>query len=217
MPPQDPNRQPNLPPPVAPTPRNPGQPVSSTPYDFIMDSNLPNKSGPGPKKGSKLLYVAIIGIIIVVILFSIVLFTSGGSSSKAEYLTVAQEQTEMIRIADEHYGDLQDASTKAFVINTQLSLLSSQADFLKFLSSNGAGIDQKQLGGAFDAQTDTQLTAAQGNGNIDGTLKDVLVTDLTTYQQHIRAAFNATDSQAARAELQKLFDQAALLLEQAKP
>jgi len=218
MPPQDPRQQqPTFPIPVAPTPRAPGQSLQSTPYDFIMSANKPSTGSGGfsVKHGPKLLYIIAAGAALVVVLFIVMALANLGKGDNTQYLAIAQDQTEMTRITTQYYGQLTDEDTKGFVANTWLSLASAQTDYLDFLSRNGVKISPKALGGSMNPQSDTQLTAAQTNGGLDTTLHDLLVTELQQYQGAIQSAYKNATSGATKAELQGLFDQAHLLLQQA--
>lgn len=219
MPPQDPRQQqqqPNFPTPVGPVPRAPGQQLESTPYDFIMNPNNPTPPKPGLKGGgSKLLFIAGGGILLVVILF-VVLSLSQGSSSSPLLVNVAQQQAEISRVADLHYDDLNDASTKGFVINTKLSIASGSQTYLGYLASNGVAVGEDKLALGINAETDTALDAAQANGTLDSTMRTTLQAQLERYQATLQNAYQQSSNPNTQVVLKDLFDQTSLLLEQSK-
>jgi len=214
MPPEYPNNQPN--PNVRPITRAPAEPLQSTPYDFIVNPSVkpPRKSLRLPG-ATKLVYIAGGGVLVVILLF-VALSLIRGSSNNPALTSIAQQQAELARVAELHYSDVHDATTKNFVISTQLSLESAQAQYLQYLSSNGAAINEKQVSLGMNSQTDTALDSALASGTLDSTVRSTLQTQLERYQQTIRSAYNASGNANTKALLQDLFNQAALLLEQSK-
>lgn len=217
MPPQDPRlRQPPFPTPVAPLPRSPGQTLESTPYDFIMNSTKGKRgSGLNLKGGPKLLYIAGGGAALVVILF-LVMALGGGKSADSAYVQLAQQQQEIGRVAGLDYDQLQDDSVKNFTINTLLSMQTAQATFTTYLNSHGAKVSTKQLAAGMNSRNDAQLAAAQTNGGLDPAVHDLLVSLLTTYEQSIRTTYQSAHNPRTKQQLQSLYNQADLLLQQSK-
>lgn len=215
MPPQDPN-QPPIPTHVRPLPKAPAEPLQSTPYDFIINPSVkPPKKAFSLGGGTKLVYVAAGGVLLVVVLF-VVLSLTNRSTNASAITSVAQQQAEIARVAALHYSDLQDPNTKNFAIATQLSLTSAQQNYLQYLSSNGASVSDKQIALGTNTQTDTALDNAKASGNLDSTVKSTLRTELAQYQQTVQTAYNASSNSRTKALLKELFDQATLLLEQSK-
>jgi hypothetical protein len=212
MPPQNPY-QPSSPP--GPVPGGSGPQPDPSQYEFIVNPDTAPKKGPGGLS-SKLIYVAIGGGALVIIFFVIVLLSGGNKGLDPSLVSVAQEQTEIARVAGLQSDNLTNSTTKGFALNTQLSMQTAQSDYLTFLSENGSGINSKQLGGAQNSQTDATLASAQANGSLDSTLTSTLQDDLAQYQQTIKTAYGRTHAATTHQELQKLYDQAGLLLQQSK-
>ncbi len=213
MPPIDPNN-PQIPN-VRPITRAPAEPLDSTPYDFIMNPKVqPPKKTPGLRGGPKLTYIAGGGVVLVILVFLVLSFTGGGSSNPS-LVKIAQQQTELARVVDLHYSDLRDSTTKNFVINAELSVISAQATYLQYLAQNGVGIDEKQLALGTNGQTDTVLDAAMTSGTIDSTVKTTVKDSLLAYQSTIQTAYKNSSSPATKALLTNMFDDVAILLEQA--
>jgi len=214
MPPQNPYNQPN--PNVRPITRAPAEPLQSTPYDFIINPSVkPPKKGLRLPHTTKLVYIAGGGVLVVVLLFVALSFIRGGSGNPA-LTSIAQQQAELARVAELHYSDIHDPTTKNFVISTQLSLASAETEYLQYLSSNGAAIGEKQVALGMNTQTDAALDNAVASGTIDSTVLSTLQTQLQRYQQTIRSAYDASGNTKTKALLQELYNQAALLLEQSK-
>lgn len=217
MPPQDPRQQPQFPTPVAPTPRAPGQGLESTPYDFILNSKsskLPGSSG--AKGGPKLVYVAIGGVLLVVVLF-IVLSLGKGSGGSQELVSIAEQQTELARVAALNSDQLTSESAMDYAITTQLSMLTAQQTLLAYLKANGVSVDPSKLAQqATDPRTDAALTAAQANGSLDSTMTSELTTELDRYNATLRDVYQQSSSAQTQALLKGFFDDSNLLLELGK-
>ncbi|GEM_PF-1596704 len=214
MPPQDPFRRPNIPPPGSSVPQSPGKPVVSTPYDFIMSANTaPPKVQ--KKHLPKLFAIVGAGAVLVVVAFVIMSFANRNTSAPV-LLQIAQQQTEIVRVAQLNFSKLDDSKVKNFSVNTSLTLASTQAEYLKFLAANDAAVDEKVLTAGMDTKTDDTLKAAAGNGTLDSTTTTVLIDELTDYQRSLTAAYQGSQNQTARATYKAMFDEAALLIEQGK-
>jgi hypothetical protein len=213
MPPQNPY-QPSSPP--GPVPGGSAPQPDPSHYEFIVNPGAAPKKGLGGSLSSKLIFVALGGGALVIILFVVALLGGSNKGLEPSLLTVAQQQTEIVRVAALQTDNLTSSTTKGFVLNTKLSMQTAQSDYLAFLSKNGSGINSKQLGGAQNPQTDATLTSAQANGSLDSTLTSILQDDLTQYQQTIKTAYGRTHTTLTHQELQKLYDQAGLLLQQSK-
>ncbi len=178
-----------------------------------------NSGGTGQKPkiartgGSKLPLI-IGGAVIAIIIIVVIIANLGGSSATPRLLSIAQQQTEISRVAALNFENLTTSSAKNFAINTNLTMLSTQSSYLKFLASNGSGVDPKDLTTTKNSQTDTLLSAAAENGTLDSATKTELVNELTKYQQTLKTAYDESTSTVAKTEYKLLFDEAALLIEQ---
>lgn len=207
MPPQTPYQPPTLPQPI---------PNQSSKYDFIMSAGNSSRRRPfGGGNFSKLVLLAVVGVVVVVILL-IASSIFGGGKTDPNVIKIAQEQTELIRVSQLDYKDLAEQPTLNLALNTQLSMISAQQEYLKYLSEHGIGIKTKELGLAMNPQTDSQLTAAMANGQLDSTMNRILVDQLAGYQETIKQVFNTTTNNDTKKELKKMYDDAALLILQSK-
>ena len=189
MPPQDPNQRP-IQTQVRPLPKAPPEPLTGSPYDFIMNpgpTRQSAKAGFALKGGSKLPLIAGGGVLLVIVLFVILSLVSGGSSSPT-FLKLVQQQAELGRVADTYYSELRDSSTKNFVINTQLTLTSDSSDLQTYLAANGIKFDPKEIALGQNSQTDASLEAAKTSGTLDSTMKSTFQDALAQYQQSIQTA-----------------------------
>jgi hypothetical protein len=214
LPPAVPPAGPAVPqPPAAPLPpaAPPEPPLSHSPYDFILSPPKPKKSVP-IKGGPKLLYIAAGGIALVAILF-VVMLVSGRKNTNPIFTSIAQQQTEIARVANEDYSDLSDLATRDFALNTQLTMLSAQHDYLAYLAKYNYNVESSELSATQSSQTDTALSNAKANGNLDPSFKQILQAELTKYQQTLNDAAKQSGG-PTRTKLRQLYDQASLLLQQ---
>jgi hypothetical protein len=178
-------------------------------------SATPPPKSLGLKGGPKLVYIAGGGVLLVIILF-VALSLGGGNGSTPGLVSIAQQQAEIARVAELHYSELNDSTTKNFVINTELSVSSAQAEYLQYLTAGGVTIKDKEIAQGINTQTDTALDAAKSSGALDSTVKTNMQNALERYQQTIQTTYNATSSAKTKALLKSFFEQATMLLEQSK-
>ena len=193
--------------PTSPVPDNTGQ------YDFIVNNGA--KKGPAPK--NMLLFIigaAVLLIILAWIILSIAFGGKGGNT--APLITIAQEQTEIVRIATAaaQTNRLTSQDTRNFTRTTQLTVSSDKAQLLSFLKTNGKKLSEKQLGLKHSATTDSALEAASASGTYDTTMTSVLQTQLKAYQASIKQAFTSASSGSEKTLLDSEYKNATLLLEQ---
>jgi hypothetical protein len=198
-------------------PRSPGQGLESTPYDFILNAkSSKTPSTGGVKGGPKLLYVAIGGVLLVVVLF-IVLSLGKGSGNSQGLVSIAEQQTELARVAALNSDQLTSESTMDYAITTQLSMITAQQTLLSYLKANGVTIDPSKLAQqATDPRTDAALTAAQSNGSLDSAMTSELTTELERYNATLRSVYQQSSSPTTQALLKGFFDDSNLLLELGK-
>lgn len=212
--------QPQQPVPTGPTPTPatppPGQ---QNPYAFIMDDkpNQPKRSllPSGGSKGARLGLMAVGGLVVLVIGFMLVSLLFGGDKNKAQQLlSIAQQQTELIRVADltERQTAVQRTSTQALAINTSLSLTSSQQQILPLLKKAGMKNYEKKLELTKSSKTDQQLAAAVQDNNYDQVFTDVITTGLKKYQTSLKQLYSTTKSTKEKQILQSAYKDASVLM-----
>lgn len=207
QPQQYPPQQPQL-------PQQP-QPPANDPYHFIMN---PQQPAPRRRIGKPSGLLAWVGIVAVVVVLFVIIFSilRGGSGDTKPFVTLVQEQQEIVRIASAQASAVQGQNVKNFVMNTQLSIASDQTRLKELLSKNGVKVSEKQLEALASTSTDAQLTSAASSSTLDATLVTVLQKELTDYQSTLSQAYKATSNKPAKALLADLNEHAALLLAQSK-
>jgi hypothetical protein len=201
-------QQPYYPPPSSPAPDNTGQ------YDFIVNNGASSKR-PAPK--NMLIFIVGAAVLLVILAWVILSLVFGGKGGAvAPLITIAQEQTEIVRVTkladDSNRLSTQDA--KNFSKTTRLTVGSDQSKLVAFLAKNGKKLSEKQLGSKHSATTDTALDAAASSGTYDSTLVSTLQTQLKTYQASLQQAYTGATSSSEKTLLKSEFDNATLLLEQ---
>lgn len=211
LPPQNVNQ-----PPVAPQPGTPGH----NPYEFIMNPEKPAKK-PVALAGNSLtqrLLIAGGGLVILIILVIVVasLITSGGKEKTTNFLAIAQEQTELVRIASDASTHVTSIPAQNLAQNVQASVASQNGELLAYLKKTGQKVSPAQLTLKHSKTTDATLTAAQENNTYDTAFKTVIQADLDTYMASLKKAYKLNPGPNGNALLSKQYDAAALLKTQSK-
>ncbi len=210
---------------VAPTAQPPAQPVhpaaAPEPYDFIMNAEQQPKRGlPFPKADSTLKRVifAVGGLFVLLILFIIVKGMLSGGSDLPLFVSIAQDQQELIHLTSPTNSTGQQvvlsASSQDFAATTNASVSSSQSALLTYLAKNKYKVKPSLIGLKVSQQLDTQLTNATAAGTYDSTFQQIMKTQLTTYQNDLSATYQKTTGKNGRALLSNDYKQAKLLLTQ---
>ncbi|HVS58403.1 MAG TPA: hypothetical protein VHD60_01540 [Candidatus Saccharimonadales bacterium] len=217
MQPQQPYYGPPQMPASAPSPTPQGQ----DPYGFIMDPGKPPRRGLGSLLGGgapKQRLVLLGGTIAVVLILIIIVASalSGGGGNSAPYIKVAQDQTEIARVAGlaTHQQTGIAQATQNFALTTQLSLTSDRQQLVSYLQKHGVKVSDKTLTALQNSQTDQQLSAALDTNSYDSTFLGLMKTDLGKYQTTLKTAYAASNSATTRQLLNDEYANTTLLLKQ---
>jgi hypothetical protein len=185
------------------------------PYHFILNPEQPKRSSSLGKPAGLLFIVGAVAIVVVlgVVILSI---AKGGGSSSQPYVTVAQEQVEIGRVAGLDLDQVQGTNVKNFATTTELTMATDSSTFTTFLGKNGVKISKKQLAAGMQSTTDAQLTSAISSNTLDSTLRATLQNELKQYQTDLAKAYRTTTSNSTRAMLKQLNTNAELLLTQSQ-
>ncbi|MGH7249566.1 MAG: hypothetical protein ACREGC_01190 [Minisyncoccia bacterium] len=205
--------QPEAPPAPPPVPMPNG---GHDPYEFIMSTPHKPKRGFGGSFGNmkQRVFIAAIGfggLLIVAVIF-ISILGGGGATNVTELTKLAQEQTEISRVAGLGINKAGSSTAKNLAMTTQLSMQSAQADTVAYLQKVHHKLSGKQLSLLQDSNTDKQLDAASASGTYDSTLTQVLQTELKNYQTALQSAYKNTSSATERQLLQNNFNSVSYLL-----
>lgn len=195
-------------PPPAPLPNG------SNPYDFIMNSGTPKKSfGSGSSMAQRILIVAVGAMLLligVIVVFSIL--TKGGSSASAQLTELAQQQTEIARVADIGVQKATSPATKNFAHITKLSMISGQQQTIAFAAKQGHKINDKQLALKQSNTIDQRLNDAASNNSFDATFVKLLGDQLNSYRQSVLNTYKTSNNIKERSMLQDYFSSVNILI-----
>jgi len=201
-------------PPPAPLPNG----NSQNPYDFIFNNPQPPKRGLGSalrgnSKKQRIIIAAIGGVIfIIVAMVAFSFITSSGKGSTQALIELAQEQTELVRVADTGVGKARSGVAKNLAITTQLSLQTTQLDTIALLKKNGHKLGAKQLVLRKSIQTDQQLTAAATSNTFDEIFTELLHKQLAAYRVSLQKVNKTAANKAEKEILQTSFNGVTLLI-----
>lgn len=211
------------PPAPPPAPLYPGAQVSppaqlSQEYSFITNPEKPAKQ-PLLPSGNSLPQRALLatgGLLALVIIFVIIKsLLGGGGSNLTSFVGVAQDQQELMHLATN--ASQQKSLTvndQNFAATSQLSLASSQATIVKYLSTNGHKVNLKTLNLKLSLSLDNQLVNAAAATTYDQTFQEITKTKLTAYLSDLQQTYKQTKGKNGRALLNDDYNQAQLLLTQ---
>jgi hypothetical protein len=198
-------------------PNNPYAPTPQPDYDFIMNHGQQPQKSMFPGSGSKIGRILIIGVglVVLLIIFSVVRGLLTGKSSMPEIIGVAQDQASIIHLASNaiEQENISEQNLN-FALTTQLSVKSSQTNTLNYLSKNKVKVKPKVLVLKTSTKTDQDLATAATNSNYNEVFHDTMKTQLETYQRDLQSAYQHTKGPNGKALLSKNFDAAELLLTQ---
>jgi len=163
------------------------------------------------------LVAVVIVLIIVIILVVGSLFSSSGSNV-TNMTSVAQDQTELIRVATEatqnQSTDINQSTTRYFADNCLLAISSEQQRLLSFLSAHGAKLTTAKLALKQNSHTDTELQAAAASSTYDSAFLTAMQGDMGTYMSDIKVAYNASQNPQEKSLLATDYKDANLLTQQ---
>lgn len=186
------------------------------PYNFITNPEPPARQplmSRFPGGNSIIARVGLVGggLLVLFIIFSILRGLLGGSPTLTSFITIAQDQQELIHLAT-NANLQQDLSTsnKNLAATMQLSLSSSQANLIKYFVANHKKINDKQLNLKVSKATDDQLTAAAAATTYNQTFQEIVQTKLTAYSKDLQQTYKQAKSKKGRALLKDGYNQAQL-------
>jgi hypothetical protein len=225
MPPDYP-QQPGLPPQQPPQPpvQGPYTQPAPAPYDFIINPESPvarRSTLPGlPPANSLLLRViyGVVGLIILLILFSVIKGLIVGKPKLDSFVSIAQDQQELIHLATNAAATAQQQSLSTGNQNVaatlELTITSNQAQITKYLSTNHLKVNTKTLSLKQNTTVDTELTNAQSAGTYNQAFQQVIESQLSSYSTDLKLAYSSAGING-RALLSSDYKQAQLLYTEA--
>jgi hypothetical protein len=198
-------------PPQQPTPQHGGQ------YDFILNPAPKPKKTLIPTGGSsrkqRILTVVLGGgafLVLIIAAFSFILGSGGGQ--KELLISLAQEQQEIIRIADIGASKGRSRETREFAQTVKMSITSDQTETRAQLQKYGKKLNSKDLALKLDAKTTALLTTADRGNNFDAEMRAKLEASLETYKANLKTAHETATNTKEKDLLKKNFDHITVIL-----
>lgn len=202
----------------------PGQPQypQQNQYDFIMNSGQPQPKRPFglPSGGSKvqriLLFVGGGAVLLVLLLMVISMFSGGSKDQNQRLLGIAQQQTELVRVAGLAQDKARTSATQSLAATASITIQSSQNDISGLLRKAKIKTDAKILASKNDPKTDATLEAAAQNNRYDEVFTELLTREIKEYQLDLKEAYDSTSSKTQKEVLEAAFVSASTLLSEQK-
>lgn len=213
--------QPDTSPPPAPPPVVPKPQEQKNPYEFITDPKKPPKKSllPGLPKGDNkkqnaliLVVGGLVGVTILVLLFSLVF--GSRVSNKDQLKALAVKQNELIRVADIGTQKARTTQGQNLATTAKLTFSSQQQPLLDTLKKQKVKLSKKELAKGVDSSTDAKLTQAEQNNRFDEVFIALLSTQLRAYQQDLKAAYDNTSNKSIKTLLNDQYKNSSLFIEQ---
>ncbi len=161
----------------------------------------------GAAEKGRLLVVAAGAFILIMLAFIVIgLLGSSGGSLKQDYLTLAQEQAELIRVSTDGIQKSRGGDAKNLAVNVNYSVLSQQPAVLALAKKSGVKVDAKTLALAKNANTDKTLAQADQTNQFDEVFTKTMQTLLGQYRQNLQKIYKQTTSNTAKATLTKDYE-----------
>lgn len=160
--------------------------------------------------------LVVVGIVFIVIVLFGFIFRMVGSNpnfDKASMLSIAQDQTELIRLTSLGTESSTSQKLKNFSVTARMSLKSDQQQLLTYLSESGYSPDPKQLPLKQDPATDNQLSAAVSSSTFDVTYDGIMERALQNYMTNLSNAYDSSGENTQKV-LKSNYNHANLLLKQ---
>ncbi len=177
------------------------QPTNSTPsgqfdssqFDFIMNSGQNQKKGliPLPSDPKQKLLVLIVGGAVGLVLLLALFFSIfGGSSGPVEDLvSVAQQQTEILRISDEASRELNSTDAQKLSTLVLAVVSSDRTKTINYMKENGRKVDAKELALKQSADASQRLKNAQQNGQLNEVYSEIVLEYLQAYNSNLESIY----------------------------
>lgn len=189
------------------------------PYEFIVNPNTPtkgNKFSPGRDKFMLKIGLLVGGLIIIMLIVGFVVSLLAPKGSTPGLTAIAQRQQEIVRISTAVSTTALGNDTRHFASTTQEAVTSDQLDVIASLKGQGIKLNNKTLALGQDHKTDTVLSDALTAGTYDKVAAQTLQASLQTYEDLLQTTFKDTSVKTTKALLQRCYDSAEKLVNQAK-
>lgn len=192
-------------------------PNQGNPYDFIMNPAPPPKKKIGLGGNNFILTIGLIvgGAVAFMIILAIILsMVSGDKVGKADLISVAQTQNELVRVSEQGTGSATQQVTKNLAVTIQYTMKTQQLQILKFLADNGTELGKKELALKQNAATDQQFTSAKTTSTFDLVYAQTMQNQLSDYANSLKQLHARAVSNTEREMFSDYYEQTQLLISQ---
>lgn len=204
--------------PQQPGPQNTLQPPEQNPYDFIINPPNPPKAKLfGLGGGSFGMTIALIvgGALLLMVILAIVATLFGSNkTSTSDFISLAQTQQEVIRVANRGTADATQQSTKNLAVSAEYAVRSQQQQVKAYLAKRSKAPNEKELVLKQNAQTDLQFKTAKSTSTFDLVFSQVMQNELDNYARMLKQFFNTAKNPEEREMLGSYYEQTQLLISQ---
>ncbi|MCA9329829.1 hypothetical protein KDA11_04240 [Candidatus Saccharibacteria bacterium] len=187
-------------------------------YDFILNNeqNQPKKSFNLFNGGSKVqrifLFAGAGTLMLIVVMLAYSMLSSGDKSQSERLLSIAQQQTEIIRVTGLAKNKARSTATQSLASTTSITIQSSKNDITELLKKSRVKVNDKIFNSAIDPRTDETLESASLNNRYDQVFTEIVTAELKSYQLKLKEAFDNTSSKAQKEALEKSYNSVSTLL-----
>ncbi len=170
------------------------------PYDYILNSPQGKRRAfvPGGKH-KKLFSVLFVLFVLLIVVVVISLFNSLTSKDYSAYISLAQKQNEVARIAEIGATNGRSSYTKQYATTIKMTLTSEQSSTVSYLNKNGKKLGDKQLSASRNSDTDKKLTASEQTSTYDDTYNAILNSLVKDYYASVKSATSSPSGLSEKA------------------
>jgi len=204
------NQQPQTP----PTTISPSGQSGGSDYDFITNaSKSPQKSNMFNGKNTLQRVAVVVGLLVIVlIVFSIGRSLLGGKSNTPQFLSVAQNQQQIIELSN---NALQVSGltleNRNFAVTTKVSVASDQKLILNYLKNKKFKTNDQLLNKTIDAKASKKLADSIANNTYNDTFKTIMQEKLQLYQDSLVSAYQSSKTANTKKVLEDISSSADIL------
>lgn len=197
-----------------PTPQSAPQPQGN-PYDFILNPQKPKKTFIGLKGFGRTIALIIGGTILVMIIAVLAINAFAPKKiSKGDMLSLAQSQTELLRLTEQGKSGATQQITRNFSTTINTTLLTQQQQTIGLLSKNGAKVNPKELALKQNATSDQKLASAKATSTYDKAFTGIVQNELQSYSNLLKQLASKASTQEESNRLGDYYQQSQMLLSQ---
>jgi hypothetical protein len=188
-------------------------------YDFIMNHGQKPKKGlmpslpTGNSKKQRIILMSGLGLgLFVGLIIVSMLLSSAGKNATQPLVSIAQQQQEIIRVADLGTRSARASATSALAETTELTTTSGQQKTITYLTQKRRKVSTKELAAKQNTQTDAAFKTATANGDFDETFITTIAKLLTDYRTSLSKQYDASNNKTEKTLLKQLYTNAGTLL-----